>query len=203
MTRLLYIVLVGVLFISASIAWIDEPLARWINENQAAWVVEIGNVLDALGKSLWLLVFSALATLLTWKNMRVRAYQFAALFAGVAISGILANIVKIVVCRPRPPLFIEQGITQWDMLGFNIEYLWNSFPSGHATTGIVIAIWGAAIQPRLRWLFWTLGISILLGRLMLNAHYLGDVLAGALLGAVVTMGILNVLRAKIAAAYQT
>jgi membrane-associated phospholipid phosphatase len=68
-----------------------------------------------------------------------------------------------------------------------MEYLWNSFPSGHATTGLAIAISGSAAWPKLRWLFWPLGIAIAVARMIVDAHYLSDVIAGSVLGAVVAV----------------
>ncbi|HLP27873.1 MAG TPA: phosphatase PAP2 family protein [Candidatus Didemnitutus sp.] len=125
--------------------------------------------------------------IIAWRSMRSLAHKHLALFASVAISGITANVIKVIACRPRPPLFIERGITEWNFLGFQMDYIWNSFPSGHATTGIAIAISGSYIYPRLRWLFWTIGLAIVFGRVALNAHYLSDVIAGGMLGGFVAM----------------
>jgi undecaprenyl-diphosphatase len=119
--------------------------------------------------------------------MRDVAHRHIEFFLSVAISGIAANIIKVIACRPRPMLMLTEGITQWDPLAFRMEYLWNSFPSGHATTGLAIAISGSAAWPKLRWLFWPLGIAIAVARMIVDAHYLSDVIAGAVLGAVVAV----------------
>lgn len=147
----------------------------------------LGLWLEEAGRSHWVLGYCLIVSLLAWRSMRSVAHKHVALFASVALSGIAANIIKVIACRSRPPLLIEQGITQWHLFGFQMEYIWNSFPSGHATTGLAIAISGSAAYPRLKWLFWSVGLAIVFGRLMLNAHYLSDVIAGGILGGIVAM----------------
>ena len=195
MSRQLLLVTIAALTIVASIIWMDQPLAMWIEAHQTEWLSNVGSWLEEAGKSHWVLIYCIIMIAITWRSTRSIAYKFLALFASVAASGILANLIKVIVCRPRPPLFIQQGITQWNVFGFQIEYIWNSFPSGHATTGLAIAISGSAIYPHLRWLFWSIGIAIALGRLAINAHYLSDVVAGGLLGAVVAL-VVNVILVK-------
>ncbi|MCX6141424.1 MAG: phosphatase PAP2 family protein [Candidatus Kapabacteria bacterium] len=191
MTSRIAIIAIGILAMLASMIWIDLPLATWINAHNTSELRQIGSGLEELGKSQWILGYCLIVTLVAWRSMRSFAKQHIAFFVSVAASGILSNVIKVILCRPRPPLFIEQGITQWHLLGFQMEYIWNSFPSGHATTGLAIAISGSAAYPRLKWLFWSVGLAIVLGRLMLNAHYLSDVIAGSLLGGVVAMWILR------------
>jgi membrane-associated phospholipid phosphatase len=46
---------------------------------------------------------------------------------------------------------------------------------------------GSALYPRLSWFFWPLGVSIALARVVLNVHYVSDVLTGSLIGAAVAI----------------
>ncbi len=174
------------LLLTTSVLFIDQPLALWINAHQTPETRLIGKWLEEAGKSHWVLGYCLIVAAVAWRSWRSIAHRHIALFTAVAASGILANIIKIIVCRTRPPLLIEKGLATFDLFGFRTEYLWNSFPSGHATTGLAIAIAGSVTWPRLSWLMWLIGISIALGRLMYNVHYLSDVIAGALLGAMVS-----------------
>ena len=168
--------------IAAAMLWVDQPLALWIESTQTDTSRALGHWLEEIGKSHWILGYCIVISAIAWRSRRDEAYLHLRIFGAVAASGILANIIKILMCRPRPPLFIEHGIRSWDLLAFKTEFLWSSFPSGHATTGLAIAVAGAAAYPRLKHAFWFIGIAIALGRIMLNAHYLSDVLAGSLLG---------------------
>ena len=156
----------------------------------------LGHWLEEAGKAHWILGYSIVITAAAWRSRRDEAHNHLRLFGAVAASGILANIIKVIVCRPRPPLFIEQSITEWNTLGFQIDYMWNSFPSGHATTGLAIAVAGAAAYPRAKYVFWVVGAAIALGRIMLNVHYLSDVLAGSLLGVLAALWFANRLGSK-------
>lgn len=185
--------------IVVSILWIDQPLAHLIENTQTDTSRILGHWLEEIGKSHWVLGYCLLVALIAWRSRRDEAYSHLRLFGAVAVSGIAANIIKIFVCRPRPPLFIEQGLASWDLFAFKMEFLWNSFPSGHATTGLAIAVAGAAAYPRLKHAFWIVGIAIALGRIMLNVHYLSDVLAGSLLGTLTALWFVERLGRKPAA----
>ncbi|HLP27379.1 MAG TPA: phosphatase PAP2 family protein [Candidatus Didemnitutus sp.] len=187
MTRAIITLLIGFVAMATSMMWIDQPLAQWINAHQNSAMKSAGLFLEEIGRSHWILGYCIVMIIIAWRSMRSLAHKHLALFASVAISGIAANVIKVIACRPRPPLFIERGITEWNFLGFQMDYIWNSFPSGHATTGLAIAISGSYIYPRLRWLFWIVGLAIALGRVMLNAHYLSDMIAGGVIGAAVAI----------------
>ena len=167
-----------VLAITVSILWIDYPLASWIDANTQPWMRVVGGWLEEAGKSHWVLGYSAIVVAIAWRSWRSVAHRHIALFTAVAASGILANLVKVIAVRPRPPLFLSDGLVDPQLFSFLIDWGWNSFPSGHATTGIAIAIAGTATWPRAAWLVWVLGLSIAFGRLIYNVHFLSDVLAG-------------------------
>ena len=171
----------------ASALWIDIPLAYWIRSVQNSWTLEVGSWLEEAGKSHWAGVYSMVVVAIAWHKWRSVARKHLAFFFAIAVSGLVANIIKIIVCRSRPPLLIEQGIAGWDLFAFRAEYLWNSFPSGHATTGIAIAVAGSIAIPKLRYFLWPVGLAIAFGRLLYNVHYLSDVLAGIAIGLVVSL----------------
>lgn len=183
----IHIVLLWITVIAVSMIWIDQPLALWVNNTNTEASLRVGRWLEEIGKSHWILGYSLTVIAIAWRGQRNMAQSHLRLFSAVAASGIIANIIKVVACRPRPPLFIEKSVTAWQPLGLHVDFLWNSFPSGHATTGLAIAIAGSAAYPRLQPLFWFVGIAIALGRIMVNAHYLSDVLAGSLIGTITAL----------------
>lgn len=164
----------------------DYRLAAWVNDVSTPWMRTTGYWLEEIGKSHWVLGYSVVMIIATWRSWRSVAHKHLVLFGSIAGSGLLANVFKVLVCRPRPPLFIADGLTQPQWLGFVTDWSWNSFPSGHATTGIAIAIAGAATWPRLRIPAWIVGLAIAFGRVMYNAHFLSDVLVGIALGAAIS-----------------
>jgi undecaprenyl-diphosphatase len=169
-----------------AMAWVDVPLARWIHAHETVPMKVLGQWLEEIGKSHWVLGYCLIMIAISWRSMRARAWDHMQLFAAVAASGIIANIIKVIACRPRPPLLLMSGITAWDWFAFHTDFLWNSFPSGHSTTGLAIAVVASSAWPRYRAAFWTIGLAIALGRLMLDVHYLSDVIAGGMLGAAIS-----------------
>ncbi len=103
------------------------------------------------------------------------------LFATIGISGIAANIVKPLVGRARPTLWLHDGIYGFDPFTF-ADAAWKSFPSGHATTVFAFAFALAFLYPRGRFLWFAYALLLSLSRIFVNAHFLSDVLAGGVLG---------------------
>ncbi|MGI8626682.1 MAG: phosphatase PAP2 family protein [Geodermatophilaceae bacterium] len=151
-------------------------------EGGSGWV-EVLQVLTAPGLSVFrLVVLAPVATLLVVRG-RPRVAGFVVL-AALAV-GPLTTLFKEVVGRVRPtaddPLVAAAGL---------------SFPSGHssgaaALAGILLVVlWPVLAR---RWRAWLGGGLVLLTlcvawtRIALGVHYLSDVVAGMLLGAVVVL----------------
>ncbi|MBI2468833.1 MAG: phosphatase PAP2 family protein [Candidatus Rokubacteria bacterium] len=108
---------------------------------------------------------------------RLRAAGFCAL-AGFALAGLVTELVKHTACRARPfapdagtfdpPLCLDAGL--------------DSFPSGHASQTVAIAVVLAAVYPRLTLPLYVAAGAVGLSRLILGVHYPSDVLAGVTIG---------------------
>ncbi len=104
-----------------------------------------------------------------------------ALVAGVAVSGLLVNVVKPVVDRPRPAEALgTDRVVVPDPPGTPID---RSFPSGHAQTSMATAVYLSFLYPVAAPAFVGLALAVCLSRIALGVHYPSDVAAGALAGA--------------------
>jgi membrane-associated phospholipid phosphatase len=104
-------------------------------------------------------------------------YPPAAALAAWAVTMLL----KVVFARYRPALLFDDGLYGFGF--FKAGYWFNSFPSGHAATAFGFLVALALARPRWRVPCVTGAVLLGLSRVLINAHFLSDVLAGALLGA--------------------
>jgi len=167
--------------LSGAFFFIDLPVARCFRalsqetRNVFEWITKAGVSTAYLIISFGLFIFFRRI-----RQKRRHADRALLFFSSIALSGIVANVVKFLVGRYRPKMFFEGDMYGFDP--FRIGYEFNSFPSGHATTVFAIAITCTMFWPRYRMFFFAFAALVALSRLVLNAHYLSDVLAGACIG---------------------
>jgi lipid A 4'-phosphatase len=178
-----------------AIGWVDRPLATYFRETGTVWRPFFGPV-GSLGVAMpYLIVFGIAFIVLRWggnlpsfepwaARMRAAARIPALLFSGIAVSGILVDILKVIVGRPRPKLLFSAGSYEFSWIGLSADH-W-SFPSGHAATAAALAaaLWCLWPQPVL---FYAVGAALVAAsRVVMGAHYLSDVVMGGFIGVVVT-----------------
>ena len=169
----------------------DGQLSRWAQ----SWPEAIRGALVQItpyGESDWILYPSAalfaitavVALFVRWKLMRTLLWQFAALygfiFIGVGLPSLIAALVKRVIGRARPQYLDEVGT-----LGFRwnwLDWTYQSFPSGHATTAFALATVIGFISPRWFYPGVAMAALIALSRVSMGVHYPSDIVAGAILG---------------------
>ena len=136
--------------------------------------------------------FAIAARIATSRRRRLRALWLAGtaayLWLSVALSG-LANDVFKMLGRPRPTV----GAT--GLSPFHFSYDYESFPSGHTAVAFGLAFALARVDPRWRWPSLVFAIAVGTSRVVLRAHYPGDVLGGVLV-ALITVRLLTAASAK-------
>jgi membrane-associated phospholipid phosphatase len=158
----------------------------------SAEVIAFGLNFHTFGKSGWYLwplgIFLVAVAFVDWRRLGRRALaRMAALtqiawFAFLALGSgeVISSILKQAIGRARPPLAAEYGVFAFD--SWTADYLWASFPSGHATTFGVLACVLAFLFPRAKWLLLCAALWLGATRAIIGVHYPSDVLAGLILG---------------------
>ena len=101
----------------------------------------------------------------------------------VGIGSLVVALLKETVDRPRPA-HADPGIDT--VVGTPGS---PSFPSGHTATAFAAAAVVGAFYPRLRWPLYGLAALVGFSRIYLGVHFALDVVAGAILGLSIGLGI--------------
>ena len=128
---------------------------------------------------LWLL--AALALALNDRASAERWRRASLLAAAPTASGIIGELLKIIVRRLRP----ADGGSGYHFRAFG-EHPFSSrgfgFPSSHAIVAFGAAAILARLFPRARIVWYAAAVGCALSRLLAHAHYLSDVVAAACVG---------------------
>lgn len=173
--------LVTVVLVVISYYYLDRPIAAYCHTlNQR--ITDIFQWITMLGLSTGYLICSFILFLLFrfYKRRQDFAKRSLFLFLSIALSGIIAIIVKNILARFRPKMFFDENLFGFDF--FRIGYEYNSFPSGHAVTVFALATALSLIFSKYRFWFFCYALMVSISRVIINAHYFGDVIAGAYVG---------------------
>lgn len=184
-------------------AVIDRPLARFLKARVTGEFEGFWKTITHLGLAgVWMvpaglltlgLILSVLATPGGEKRERLRraAWVPGFLFLAMAASGILGNVIKMLIGRTRPAALFDNGI--YDFAPLTRGYLTNSFPSGHSQAIFAAMTALALIFPRYDLAFLTVALLVGLSRVLTTVHFLSDAVAGAWLGVMVTLALHSLL----------
>ncbi|MBI1373046.1 MAG: phosphatase PAP2 family protein [Phycisphaera sp.] len=163
----------------------DRRLSLWVSRLPDSYR-EFGAIVTQVGDAnLWLIGAGVLTAGAIALRMRTLALRAGWVLASVGVAGIAANVLKWVFGRWRPGAMLDPDKFDGAKYGFDwfeTGFHRTGFPSGHATT--IFAVFGVLwlIWPRAWWVWLPVATALALTRVLVNAHYLSDVMAGAWLG---------------------
>src|SRR4030066_591107 len=96
----------------------------------------------------------------------------------VAASGVLIQLIKHIIGRPRPKVLEAFGFT----LGPSLIPGFDSFPSGHATSSFAFAYTLTTFFPWMKYLLYGYALLVSISRIYVGAHFPSDVFAGVIMG---------------------
>jgi lipid A 4'-phosphatase len=175
-----------------SMAVFDRPVARFFHDGNPA-VAAVFRFITQFGLGRGYLIISAMvfaglrATVGVTRDrplargLALQANRALFVFTAVALSGLAADLLKVVFGRARPKLLFAANAYGFDWGATRSDY-W-SLPSGHSTTAAALAVAFALLWPRGRPIYLLAAFLVMASRVVIGAHYPSDVLLGAALGA--------------------
>lgn len=156
----------------------DSRILAFFREAHSLFSVTLFGIITSIGS--WYGVLLVLVSLGVYaRGRQLNFFYYYVLVGLVGVSGGMVYVVKNLVERARPSL----------MPAFFVETSF-SFPSGHAAVAVVLYgfLWYWFAREKilihsLRVTFFSLLVLIPFSRIFLGVHYVSDVVAGMLLGA--------------------
>jgi membrane-associated phospholipid phosphatase len=181
--------ILAALAVVASMIFIDERAYR-LALRLPTGVVDAFYEITDFGRSGWVLVptgalIAVLALVaspaldhMTRGVLAAIATRVGFVFLAVGVPGLFVAIVKRFIGRVRPS---SAGPFAYEPFHWCPDFA--SLPSGHTTTAFATLVAVGALFPRARPFLWGFALLIALSRVVVTAHFVSDVLAGAAVGA--------------------
>lgn len=181
-----------------SIFCLDLWAAHILSPEQAAKSYRITRTLTDAGESGH---FFAIAILCSWGSwlilktkvrftkpihiqlMKVKSWGTCFLY-GLIASGITIHLIKFLTGRARPNQTPDHY--PWIFEPLNTHWHFHSFPSGHSQTLFSAAVAFCFAFPKAKYPILLIATALATTRVLLNQHFLSDVLMGSYLGYAIT-----------------
>lgn len=130
-----------------------------------------------------------LSTLATGYILEIAPFYQAGISASLALifCSILIQLIKKKINRPRP-MFMLEGLR-----AFNVPICPYSFPSGHTGASLTIALTVYHYLPIFGIVLLASSFIIGFSRVYLGVHYLSDVIAGGLIGTLISVAVIHLI----------
>ncbi len=173
------LVVTGVLY-AFSVKFIDLPISEWVSQANDGLLTDYSRMISAVFDPTMMMVLIALFFVVSTIGLWMRKWNGAVLnylnsCALITIfSDVIVSFFKIALGRARPDLFMKKHIVGFYPFKNSYEYL--SSPSGHVfiATACVLVIFGLTQKLWARALAIFFLASVVLARVILLKHYLGD-----------------------------
>lgn len=173
-------VAVTLLYRAGAVKEVDYRIAYLLKDVRAGWLDTLGNLNDVIFRPTPTVVGAMLLALILWRFGPPWSWLAPPAIVVSALAEVIVKNGWSQVLHPRALLEDFQVL-----LGFHLHAP-SSFPSGHVTRALFLAIVVLAFLPRRFSIpFGLLALSCIFARMYVEAHKLSDVVAGAALGTAV------------------
>jgi len=153
-----------------------------VNSRNSAWADYIAPYVTDIGNGWTVITLAVILALFNFRGALLIATSY-------GLTSILVQIVKRIIGAPRPKLYFQDQLSHIHFVkGMYID-TFDSFPSGHSVTAFSAAVAITYLCKDKRWAVLLLFVAILVGcsRMYLSEHFFEDVVAGSIMGVLVTV----------------
>jgi membrane-associated phospholipid phosphatase len=170
-------------FVDRQVAWFVHR-HRFYSDAFLLWPATVSEWLTYLGVA----AIIGVAAWRIWRPGGPLQTLLVAIAANLVVTNAIKWLLKGVFGRTWPsswlgnnPSLIANGV--YGFFPFHFDPAHGSFPSGHAAAALAVISILWLSRPRWRWLYALIGLAIGAALVVLNYHFVSDVIAGAMLGA--------------------
>jgi membrane-associated phospholipid phosphatase len=181
--------LLGTVMVVLCYGYVDRPVARFVHDHQIV-DASLREWPSRISYGLTILIALGIAGVVLWRIVcrggRVQTVLLA-LSVSLIVTSLLKSLLKWGFGRPWPEVWLYFNPTGLGSQGygfcpFHLSKQHMAFPSGHSAVvfSVLPILWVAC--PRWRWLWVLITASMCTGLIGLDFHFVGDVIAGIMLG---------------------
>ncbi|GEM_PF-5246281 len=192
MRYILPILLSSTLLVWLLYGTIDRDVIFYIDAHQDEQLKSIFEIITLIGDATWWIVGSAgLWIYYHIKKDRYKMVRARFMFVAIITSGLIVNLLKMLFGKARPDKLLDEQIYGFEWFVDFTQYSMHGFPSGHTTLAFTVATTLSFIAPRYTIYFLSIACMVAVSRVAVLYHYPTDIVAGAALGATVSILLYN------------
>ncbi|MDR6940604.1 phosphatase PAP2 family protein [Mucilaginibacter pocheonensis] len=159
-----------------------ETIYYAVNALNSSWADAIMPYITDIGEGLTVIILAAIIALFNYRNAFLLATSY-------AVTSIVAQVLKHIFDAPRPKLYFSHDLSHIHFVKGLQVWSVHSFPSGHSVTAFSAAVVITYLCKNKNWGIAALLVAMLVGysRMYLSQHFFEDVIAGSVIGVIVTV----------------
>lgn len=186
-------IIVVLLALASAAIVIDEtvqPIFSSVGKSTFPYVV--AKCFSQIGATPGIAVFIMTGIALAFLQRRI-LFEFG---SALLLSGVAVQVVKFLVGRVRPNLIHDRSVFYgpFGMFNHGRSLAMDSMPSGHTTVAFAMACILSRHFPARARLWFCLSLCVAMARVVLDRHFLSDVLYGAALGLAIGWNVIFALK---------
>jgi membrane-associated phospholipid phosphatase len=191
-----WVIILYAVLVILSYIYIDKALATYFHQLDLRTNIHALSLLTALGQWIAYVVLFLFAGLY-FRFIRVNSVYEARswyLLGCLVVANLVCLVVKVTLSRARPDLLFASN--EFGFYWFKLKSAYWSFPSGHTTTVVSLAVGLGVLFPRYFYVALTVALLVAASRVLLYHHYLSDVMTGFYLSLMVVGFFIQYLKRK-------